>query len=87
MAVKGQENPGKKGLLQSMGKVWKFHFEFRENLHLWKKSGKRGISSKHKVVHLVFHDERWWHFPFFDVDYVQSVEQSTDSWPPYPFPL
>lgn len=34
MAVKGQENPGKKGLLQSMGKVWKFHFEFRENLHL-----------------------------------------------------
>lgn len=34
MAVKGQENPGKKGLLQGMGKVWKFHFEFRENLHL-----------------------------------------------------
>lgn len=65
MAVKGQENPGKKGLLQGMGKVWKFHFEFRENLHLWKKSGKRGISSKYKVVHLVFHDERWWHFPFW----------------------
>lgn len=65
MAVKGQENPGKKGLLQGMGKVWKFHFEFRENLHLWKKSGKREISSKFEVVHLVFHDERWWHFPFW----------------------
>ena len=65
MAVKGQENPGEKGLLQGMGKVWKFHFEFRENLHLWKKSGKREISSKFEVVHLVFHDERWWHFPFW----------------------
>ena len=74
---------GKK-FLQGQGKVRKFHFnKVRENLSLWKKSGK----SKILRVHIYYLPSRFvvfWHLKFFGTFYgheaccIHEIEQWTD---------
>ena len=78
MAIKGQENPGKKGLLQGMGKVWNFTLSLGKIYIFERSQGKEKfrVNMKFSILSFMMKDGDTF---LFDVDYVQCVEQSTDS--------
>ena len=78
MAVKGQENPGKRDYFKAWEKFGNFTLSLGK-IYIFERSQRKEkfrVNMKFSILSFMMKDGDTF---LFDVDYVQCVEQSTDS--------